>query len=113
VSRVERTGAIQVTVATSRRVVRGYAASRRRYDARRRRVPLDAESKAYAALVRRDPCSLCMGDCGQKAADHIVPLDSDGENAWTNLTCAGRPCNAAKKDKPLLIFLLERRGVAR
>lgn len=100
---------------TARSVVRpaqrGYAASRRAYDARRRQLispVVKAELEAYKRLVRGDPCSYCMGHCGQMAADHIVPLDAGGEHAASNLTAAGRPCNAAKREKKLLLFLAER-----
>lgn len=104
-------GGRQRTVTTTARRLKGYADSRVAYD-RRRRAPLDPvtkrEMRRYAALLRGDPCSYCMDFCGQMAADHIVPLELGGENAAENLTAAGRPCNAAKKAKPLLIFLLER-----
>lgn len=78
------------------------------YDKRRRRSPLDAEGKQFKAIVLKDPCSLCMSFCDQMAADHIVPLAMGGLNVWDNLTAAGRGCNAAKKSKPLLHYLLER-----
>lgn len=103
-------GVLHTRAATprARRTIR----SRRDYDRRRRDLPLEAqdraELRAYADLVRRDPCSYCMGFCGQMAADHIVALDAGGENRASNLTAAGRPCNAAKKGKSLLLFLAER-----
>lgn len=97
----------------NRTPLRGYAASRRAYDQRRRQGFVDVQDRDafrdYAELVRHDPCSLCMGHCGQMAADHIVALDQGGQNRWDNLTAAGRPCNAAKKDRPLLVFLATRR----
>jgi 5-methylcytosine-specific restriction endonuclease McrA len=89
--------------------VRVLAESRRAYDRRRRSNPLSPSAREYAELLRRDICSYCMGHCGQMAADHIVPLDGGGENDWTNLTAAGRPCNASKKAKHLLTWMLERR----
>jgi 5-methylcytosine-specific restriction endonuclease McrA len=99
-------GQAQIKVATKRD--RGYAASRRAYDRRRRSAPLDDDGRQYKRLVQRDPCSYCRsGDCGQVAADHIVALGKGGMNRWDNLTAAGRACNAAKKDKDLLLFLLE------
>jgi 5-methylcytosine-specific restriction endonuclease McrA len=106
-------GRIHTRAATP--VARRLARSRREYDARRRRLPLHPqdrdELRAYARLVRADPCSYCMGYCGQMAADHIVPLDAGGENRASNLTAAGRPCNAAKKGKSLLLFLATRSPV--
>lgn len=103
-------GVIHTRAATprARRTIR----SRREYDRRRRSLPLNPQDRTelveYARLVRRDPCSYCMGFCGQMAADHIVALDAGGDNRASNLTAAGRPCNAAKKGKPLLLFLAER-----
>jgi 5-methylcytosine-specific restriction endonuclease McrA len=83
-----------------------------RYDRRRRQLiesPSEREALAWMkALVRRDPCAYCGGYCGQMAADHIDPLEFGGHDRWDNITAAGRPCNAAKKSKPLLLFLLER-----
>jgi 5-methylcytosine-specific restriction endonuclease McrA len=94
---------------------RGYARTRREYDARRRRRISDpsvrAERDSYRRLVRGDPCGLCIGvdqRHPQIAADHIVPLDSGGSDRWDNLSAACRRCNAAKKGKALLLFLLER-----
>ena len=114
---VVREGRQQVTRKTKRsmRVVRGYASSRVAYDRRRRLDPPDEEARRYQAIVREDPCSYCRsGRCGQMAADHIVAANAGGLNVWDNYTAAGRPCNAAKKDKPLLHFLLEvRDAVAR
>jgi 5-methylcytosine-specific restriction endonuclease McrA len=42
--------------------------------------------------------------------DHIVPLAAGGEHVPENLAVACRPCNASKKDRALLLFLLERAG---
>lgn len=38
--------------------------------------------------------------------DHIVPVSKNGSSDWDNLTAACRDCNAEKRDKPLLGFLL-------
>ncbi len=105
-----RQGTAQRTRTTSKTRGDGRLAEHRRsYDRRRRSQLLSAEGRDYAAVVRLDPCSYCGGRCGQMAADHIVPLDQGGENTWQNLTGAGRPCNASKKNKPLLHWLLERK----
>lgn len=91
---------------------RRLARHRSAYDRRRRQQLLPHtrdELQDYAAVVRRDPCSYCMGFCGQMAADHIDSLLEGGDHDAHNLTAAGRPCNAAKREKPLLLFLLERR----
>ena len=100
---------MQGTTKTRHRTLKGYARSRMEYDRRRRAQPLDADGRRYADLVRRDPCSYCMDFCGQMAADHIDGLGAGGVNEAQNLTAAGRPCNAAKREKKLLLFLLERR----
>lgn len=112
-STIVREGRAQRAGPTVRDTRKGYAKSRMAYDKRRRTRRLDSESRAYAAVVRGDVCAYCSTRCGQMAADHIVPLGDGGENAWTNLTGAGRPCNASKKDKPLLLWMLERHVAAR
>lgn len=101
----------QGNVKTGYRKLKGYSASRQAYDKRRRQTRKTPEDRAYMRIVRADVCSYCMGRCGQMAYDHIVPLNADtpGEDHWTNYTGAGRPCNAAKRDTPLLLFLLSRR----
>lgn len=112
-------GALRSTVATrssSRRPQARLSRSRREYDARRRALIADpsekAAVKAMKALVKRDPCSLrLVPECHpQMAADHIVALDRGGENRADNLTAACRACNAAKKKKPLLLALLDRKA---
>lgn len=61
----------------------------------------------------RDPAYLAYPVAGRKCAlqfegvctfwattrDHIVPLEHDGTNAWSNLQPACRPCNSAKRDR--------------
>lgn len=67
---------------------------------------MDPEARGWQALVRRDVCSFC----GERAvdADHIDPLSGGGDNRYGNFTGACRRCNRAKRDKPLLLFMLER-----
>ena len=40
--------------------------------------------------------------------DHIEPLAAGGKHVPENLVAACRSCNASKKERPLLLFLLER-----
>jgi 5-methylcytosine-specific restriction endonuclease McrA len=42
------------------------------------------------------------------AADHIDGLDAGGEQSWLNLSAACRRCNASKRERSLLMFLLHR-----
>lgn len=97
------------------RLTRGYAKSRQDYDRRRRRFPLDEFGRLYKVIVQADLCSGCGEPPGAEAhaADHIVPLEAGGENVWENLTGLCRRCNASKKDKPLLLWLAERRITCR
>jgi 5-methylcytosine-specific restriction endonuclease McrA len=98
------------TIAGSERInQRGYSAGRRAYDRRRRRFPLDGDGKAYKQIVQADPCAYCgTPPAEDMAADHIVGMNDDGENVWDNLTAACRPCNASKRDQPLLLWLATR-----
>lgn len=112
-------GRVQRTVKTERRDLRGYATSRQDYDRRRRRTPLDHAGRAYRGIVQHDVCS--TPGCGHRAlpgrelnaADHIVPLQNGGRNVWENLTSLCRPCNASKKNRDLLTFLLDRKEARR
>jgi 5-methylcytosine-specific restriction endonuclease McrA len=58
-------------------------------------------------ILYADPCAYC----GTEAAgtlDHIVPLHAGGKHSSGNLTACCRRCNAAKREKSLLLFLLSR-----
>ena len=57
-------------------------------------------------LVLADPCVYCGGS--GESIDHIAPISLGGEHHWTNLAAACMRCNAQKRDKPLLMFLLTR-----
>jgi 5-methylcytosine-specific restriction endonuclease McrA len=105
-----RVGNVRRTVETRRRDVRGYAASRQAYDARRRRRTRDSDDKAYWALVQRDPCSYCGRPAGPaQHVDHIDGLNSDrGLDVWTNYTAACPDCNRRKRDRSALLFMLAR-----
>lgn len=75
---------------------------------RRRGAELDSDARAYATILRRDPCCYC-GVRGERIEiDHIAPIRGGGDGQWTNLTAACRACNAAKGGRSLLSFLLER-----
>jgi 5-methylcytosine-specific restriction endonuclease McrA len=78
------------------------AASRRRTQTQ---SAIRSEVRGYASILRHDPCSYCGGSAG--CADHIEPLASGGEHSSDNLTAACRRCNARKRTRTLLRFLLE------
>ncbi len=106
---IHRTGRVGASHPSLTRIVKGYAASRKAYDRRRRSNPLDVYGKMYKAILGADPCSGCGArpEGEATAADHITSLNNGGENVWENLTGLCRPCNASKRDKPLLRWLLE------
>lgn len=92
------------------RVTKGYSANRVAYDARRRRSPRTADTKAYMALLRRDPCCFCGALPVERVqdVDHIVPLDGGGLDRWENMTAACASCNRGRRDRDLLTTLLRR-----
>ena len=98
------------TSETRYRQTRGYAASRQAYDKRRRQTKRCAQTLAFMVLLRGDICSRCghKPEPGEErlAVDHIVPLEHGGRDHWTNMTALCRPCNASKKARPLLRWLL-------
>lgn len=72
----------------------------------RKRGGMDAEAIEYAAIVLADPCVYCGGIA--EHVDHIEPLAHGGAGEWMNLAGACASCNGAKRDTPLLRFLLRR-----
>lgn len=69
-------------------------------------APFTPEAQEYAILLSCDPCSYCGGEA--TTVDHIVPLSRGGDSGASNLTAACRPCNSAKGDQSLLMFLATR-----
>ena len=67
----------------------------------------DPEIAAYAHILLSDPCVYCGAPC--QHIDHIQPLSRGGTHEWNNLTAACQPCNSSKYNRPLYIFLMERR----
>lgn len=51
-----------------------------------------------------DPCSYCGGSA--KELDHITPFIHGGADGWENRAAICRSCNARKKTRSLLTFLL-------
>ena len=78
-----------------------------RKDAAKRRALVggrNREASDYVRILRSDPCSYCGRE--SSVIDHIDALASGGEHRWDNLTAACRSCNARKRTRPLLTFLL-------
>lgn len=67
----------------------------------RRRMPKLAEAKEYATILVRDVCAYCNGPGG--VIEHI---QSNEQGNWWNLTAACAPCNAKKRSRSLVEFLL-------
>jgi hypothetical protein len=61
----------------------------------------------WSDVVKRDPCAYCGGRSDTE--EHVIPRSKGGSNQATNIVGACRACNAAKKDQPLLQFLIIRR----
>jgi 5-methylcytosine-specific restriction endonuclease McrA len=68
-------------------------------DAGWRSLPRPVRSATSAAAIR-----------ALTAAVRVATLTtSKGEHDWTNLTGACKACNASKRERPLLLWMLERR----
>jgi 5-methylcytosine-specific restriction endonuclease McrA len=110
--RHERTGRHQVKHRDAvQRRRRGYALSRMRYDALRRRdlePGMRQQLAVYRDVLAGDPCSYCGATGRDIADDHIDALGRGGADEPMNLTAACRSCNASKKAKPLLRWMLTR-----
>lgn len=66
----------------------------------------DEDAISYGEMLLRDPCSYCGAPTEQ--IDHIQPFSRGGPNGWENLTGACRSCNARKRTRSALTYLLER-----
>jgi HNH endonuclease len=79
-----------------------------------RRVREDPNLQLWLEVIDRDPCSYCgsvhdgLIDKNVRHWDHIIPESVGGVSEWDNLTGACSSCNPSKRDKPLLIFLLQK-----
>ena len=69
---------------------------------------MNVEAQDWCAVLLRDPCVYC----GREAdtIDHILCIKEGGTNDWANLAPSCRSCNSKKNTRPLLSWLLKRRG---
>lgn len=85
--------------------------ARERENARKRRKYVRGafEDAVFDACGER--CSYCLVPHPRSSLrlDHVVPLADGGTNSALNLVPACDACNSEKSDKPLLVFLLDRR----
>lgn len=65
-----------------------------------------ASTVDYIDMILRDPCVFCGAASG--SVDHIVPVAKNGTSECNNLAPACLSCNASKRDKSLLEFMLWR-----
>ena len=79
----------------------------RRYGRERWRALAAEIGPDLIGVIRADPCAYC-GARDEVTIDHIEPLIAGGEHALENVTAACRQCNASKRTRPLLLFLLKR-----
>ena len=63
-------------------------------------------SKKKAKIHKRDnyTCSYCGEKSDTLHVDHIIPLNKNGNNRYSNLTTSCQPCNNQKKDKTIYEF---------
>ena len=66
----------------------------------------------WMALLRREPCAYCVRPGPGGTVDHIDPRcrGNATTHSWLNYVSACERCNGHKADRPLLVFLLTRRG---
>lgn len=74
------------------------------------RAQLTASDRAYAEILRLDPCAYCGGPASE--IDHIDPFIAGGRFTVQNITASCGPCNRRKQHTPLLIFLATREPVS-
>lgn len=83
------------------------------------RVDGERHYDAWLRLLRADPCAYCGERVGgARTIDHVEPRSRSprgigSAHGWINVVAACQRCNGAKADRPLLLFLLTRRGRVR
>lgn len=55
-------------------------------------------------------CGYCLKPSSRLDMDHMIPISKGGSHHIDNIIPACRPCNAAKKDKPMFAMLNRRVG---
>lgn len=69
-----------------------------------------ARRRAWDAVLQRDPCVYCGNFAVKRTVDHIVPVSQGGRHStWQNKTACCYGCNQAKKNLPLLWYLVVER----
>lgn len=76
----------------------------------------ESHYEAWQRMVRFDPCSYCGSLRIKNTVDHIAPRSTHvtgigGAHSWLNLTAACGPCNEAKSDQHMLVFMAKRKGL--
>jgi 5-methylcytosine-specific restriction endonuclease McrA len=61
-----------------------------------RRAYKDPAYLAAKVAMLPGTCWLC-GLAGADTLDHVTPLDEGGDNDWSNLRPAHRPCNSGRR----------------
>lgn len=72
----------------------------------RRSMETDFHAR-WRRILFSDPCPYCGSPV--ETIDHILARARGGTDHWTNVTGACRACNRAKRDLPLLVFVMRRR----
>jgi len=86
------------------------AAARARTARYRARLDVLMSAETRSAVFTRDgfACVYC-GSPDDLTCDHVVPVSKGGATELDNLRTACRPCNSSKRDKPLELWLAEKR----
>ncbi len=77
--------------------------------------PLGTEGshgQRWMRLLRLEPCAYCARPGAGGTVDHVDPQCRRNRttHTWANYVGACERCNWAKGNRPLLVFLLRRRG---
>lgn len=90
------------------RRLKGYAAHRQRYDARRRLNTDSPMDTLFKRILAHDVCAFCKAFGFTMDRDHIQPLLAGGSDSWPNLTAACSACNRGRRELDVLSFLSRR-----
>jgi 5-methylcytosine-specific restriction endonuclease McrA len=57
-------------------------------------------------------CAYCGKKMKKIVIDHVIPLSRGGSHSINNIVPACNPCNGSKHNKPLLVWMFEKKCIA-
>ncbi|WP_425310993.1 HNH endonuclease [Fictibacillus nanhaiensis] len=72
-------------------------------------IKCDLTSHQVSFILSEGSCGYCQKplEYAEATVDHVIPHARGGYNTFDNVVCACSSCNATKRDRPALLFMLQ------